>query len=336
MRPLPFMSRSWPSEMVTSLKGLTMRKRMTAYLACVGGCLDYLGIEVSDGWLWGGTGHAFVINLHPELCPSGPTAWNSSMLFELAPNLGYAVEGVFGRRQAGDAAFAEAQRRAWEHCRAAIDRGVPCFGWELWPNVPDYFVITGYDEVGYYYGGYVTGGPTPWNELGTHDVQMVEVYAVAPSKSASDAVVVRDGLAAAIDLVENPGDRIFEGYLTGPAAFEAWAHALATGEAAYDGNVYNNQVWGECRELAVELLREARQRLAPASDSALARAFDAAEAAYAEVRDALSDLLAMHPPREQADWVAKLTSTEGAALMRAAAEAEARGMVALKEIVAAL
>jgi hypothetical protein len=48
--------------------------RWVAHLGAVKGCLNYLGIEMSDAWLYGGTGHAFVLNVHEGLCPSGPTA----------------------------------------------------------------------------------------------------------------------------------------------------------------------------------------------------------------------------------------------------------------------
>jgi hypothetical protein len=72
--------------------------RWVSHLGCVKGCLDFLGIEISDAWLYGGTGHAFVINLHEEVCPSGPTAWGTGKLFELAANLGYKAEGVFASK----------------------------------------------------------------------------------------------------------------------------------------------------------------------------------------------------------------------------------------------
>lgn len=38
--------------------------RWVSHMGCLKGCLDYLGIGISEAWLYGGTGHAFVINLH--------------------------------------------------------------------------------------------------------------------------------------------------------------------------------------------------------------------------------------------------------------------------------
>jgi len=203
--------------------------------------------------------------------------------------------------------------------------------------VPDYLVIKGYDDAGYYYTGYKDGGPTPWETLGTHDVQSLEVYSLEPCPPAPPAKAVKDALTAALRTADEPAEFIFPDYRSGPAGFELWAAALEAGQALYDGEVYNAQVWGECRALAVEFLREARDRLAPAAGSPLAAALDEAEAAYTVVRDRLVALLALHPerPRGQQDWKSTLTSPAGAALMRQAAEAERRGVAALRGIVAA-
>ena len=120
-----------------------------SHLGCIKGCLDFLGIEIGNAWLYGGTGHAFVINLHKEVCPSGPTAWNTTKLFELGRNLGYKLDSVFASK--GQANFAEMQKRAWEHTQSAIDQGIPCYSWEL--EIPEFYVVYGYDDAGYYFSG---------------------------------------------------------------------------------------------------------------------------------------------------------------------------------------
>jgi hypothetical protein len=47
-----------------------------------------------------------------------------------------------------------------------------------------------------------------------------------------------------------------------------WADALETGRANRDGQAYTNQVWLECREMAVEFLGEAKTRLPGVCDAA--------------------------------------------------------------------
>ena len=49
------------------LEDLRWNPRYVTHLGCIKGCLNYLGIEVSDAWLYGGTGHAFVINIADKL-----------------------------------------------------------------------------------------------------------------------------------------------------------------------------------------------------------------------------------------------------------------------------
>jgi len=45
------------------LENLRWQPRNVTHLGCIKGCLDYLGMDVSEPWLYGGTGHAFVINI---------------------------------------------------------------------------------------------------------------------------------------------------------------------------------------------------------------------------------------------------------------------------------
>ena len=80
------------------LENLKWSPKWVSHLGCVKGCLDFLGIEITDAWLYGGTGHAFIINIGEDSCPSGPTAWKTMMLFEQGLALGYEIKGVFGSK----------------------------------------------------------------------------------------------------------------------------------------------------------------------------------------------------------------------------------------------
>jgi hypothetical protein len=46
------------------LDGLQWHPRYNEHMGCTKGCLDYLGIDVSFPWLYGGTGNAFVLNMN--------------------------------------------------------------------------------------------------------------------------------------------------------------------------------------------------------------------------------------------------------------------------------
>ena len=64
------------------LENLKWSPKWVSHLGCVKGCLDYLGIDMTDAWLYGASGHAFIRNISEDSCPSGPTAWKTMMLCE--------------------------------------------------------------------------------------------------------------------------------------------------------------------------------------------------------------------------------------------------------------
>jgi hypothetical protein len=288
--------------------------------------LEHLGLDVSLPWLYGGTGHAFVLNIAGALCPSGPTCWNWQKLFNLTPNLGYRIEGFsIEKDDAGDS-FPQWQQKAWDFVRAGIDRGLPCWGWELHPWIPDHYVIYGYDGEEYLYSGW-SEGRLPWQKLGDMDVKVLQVYRVEPCDRAPDEKTVRDALATALRLANDPADwTLAPGYSLGPAGFDLWAEELATGNAIRDGHSYNAGVWHECREMAVAFLGEVKQRLSGRYVSAL----DDAAGHYTVVRDKLTAAVALHPMRTDGfDAETKLQSSEAAALVREAGEAERKAISSL-------
>ena len=291
-------------------------------LGCIKGCLDYLGVDISKGWLYGGTGHAFVINMHDEVCLSGPTAWKPVMLFELAANLGYAVQGVFGSKHAGD--LAEVQERAWAFAREAIDQDLPCCGWEL--EIPEYYVVRGYDDAGYYFSGPGCDegkGPKPWGELGDTGIGMVEMYSVSPSDAAASSVVIREALVAALQHARNPEAWILPGYKSGLAGYDVWIRAVKSGTAGRMGMWYNAAVWQECRRYGVEFLEEATQRL----DDGLRPLLDEGLVHYRAVARQLKTVTELYPPYQAGEGQIEVndTSREAIEALKKARAAEAAG-----------
>jgi len=255
------------------LEGLLWAPRWASHVGCIKGCLNYLDIEVSNAWLFGATGHAFVLNISPGLCPSGPTDWDTSGFLRLGRNLGYRVESVDvycpGKRDLRDA-----QERAWDHVRRSIDEGLPCYGWEI--DIPEYYVIYGYDKTGYYISGPGCdegAGPIPWRNLGKSEIGVVLVANVRRTEPADVRQTVRDALSSALDLGHNR--RKWTDRTGGLDGYTVWIEAMKEGKAGRFGLGYNAAVWAESRKFAVEFLREARQRLPddlhPLSDRAIAQ-----------------------------------------------------------------
>jgi len=311
------------------LEGLRWEKRWVGQMGCARPSLAYQGLEVSFPWLYGATGHAFVINVAAEQDPSGPTCWNWQRLFRLTPNAGFRVEGFSVERQEAGDQFPARQREAWDFVRGCIDRGVPCFGWELHPCIPDHYLIYGYDDTGYLYSGW-DEGHMPWDQLGTHDVQVLQVYAMERCALPPDEQVVREALATAVELAEWPDSYdVAPGFASGLEAYEVWAKALESGKSSRDGHSYNAEVWHECRAMAAAFLEEVTHRLPGWGGPALA----AAGERYRAARDKLAAVVAMHPSREQWDDTLTLTSPEAAALLREAGVAEREAVAALRAVV---
>jgi len=314
--------------MPKQLKSLRWKPAWVTHMGCLAGCTKYLKLDLSPAWLYGGTGHAFIINISPDACPSGPTAWDTRMLFGLGSNLGYKPEVAFGLKRGAD--FAAKQEAAWTFVRERIDRGLPCYGWEL--DRPEFYVIYGYDDVGYLYRGPLCqegAGPKPWQALGDSSIGVLEVYSIERGEAAPDAKVVADALDFAYHHAQPCSDWRYPRYAGGPTTFEAWAAGLERGEAHRFGQGYNGEVWRECREMAVEFLKEARRRLPGKADAA----FDEAMEHYTASRDALRQVVKLLPFQPDTHDGQKVKSPEGAALLRQAAAAERLGIEILRRIV---
>lgn len=316
---------------MVKLQNLRWSPSWVSHLGCLKGCLDYLGVNLSNGWLYGGTGHAFVINVSEDVCPSGPTAWNTEMLHRLGNNLGYEVSGLFGTRQGN---LADLQRQAWQGARNAIDQGLPCYAWEL--QIPEYYVVFGYDDAGYYYSGPGCDqgdGPKPWQELGDTGIGIVELYWVKPAGAADDATVVREALAFALQHARSPEAWIGPRYRAGLAAYDNWIQAAKMGAATAIGMSYNAVVWEECRRNGVAFLQEAKDRLQPG----IAALFDEAIDHYSAVARQLKAVVERFPfTQDESLLQVDDNIREAVVALESAREAESAGLASLAAIVDAV
>jgi hypothetical protein len=314
------------------LEGLRWVGRWASHVGCIKGCLNYLGLDVSDAWLFGATGHAFVLNISPGLCPSGPTDWDTSGFLRLGRNVGYRVESV-DQYCPQKRNLRDAQERAWGHVRRNIDDGLPCYGWEI--DGPEYYVIYGYDNTGYYISGPGCddgAGPIPWRNLGESAIGVVLVANVQRTEPADARRTVRDALSLAVDLGRNRWkwtDRT--GGLDG---YAVWIETMKEGRAGRFGLGYNAAVWAESRKFAVEFLLEARQQL-PEDTHSL---FDEAVAHYETVARNLKSVSDAYPFTECEHVGVRLDDRALAAVqaLTEAHQAEAAGLDVLAELVARL
>lgn len=318
------------------LENLLFKPHHVSHMGCLDGCLEYLGLNASTPWIYGATGHGFILNIHKDLCPSGPTAWKTMMIFELARNLGAKIDGLFAWKS--DPAFAEQQEKAWKFIQKAIDAGQPCYGWQI-GDIADFYIIYGYDDIGYFYKGYRVedgGGPKPWREVGTSDVPLLEMYTVKKMKPQDDTTTVKQAFRNVLKHTQNPKDWIqYPLYKSGLEGYDTWIGAVESGTAVAFGLAYNAAIWAECRIMAVEFLKEAQERL----DTKFNPIFEKAIGYYDAVSRNLVTVNKLYPfsPELTMDPI-KVNEKSHAATeaLEAAREAESKGLKVLEKIVEVL
>ncbi|MHA2198760.1 MAG: hypothetical protein ACXABN_02725 [Candidatus Thorarchaeota archaeon] len=316
------------------IENLKWQPRWVSHLGCIEGCIRYLKNKITTGWLYGGTGHAFVLNIANDLCPSGPTAWRPLMLFQLAHNLGFEIKGIFSYKTQSE--FPKEQEKAWNFVKTSINNDTPCYGWEL--EIPEYYVIKGYDDVGYYISG--TGcddgkGPIKWQNLGTSDIGVIEMYDVHEVPKTTSEVVVKEALEKVLHHSTNPDEWIFENYSSGILGFDRWITAVQEGTALAMGLAYNTAVWAECRKYAVEFLNESKTRL-PKEMKSL---FENSVEQYSNVSknlDKLSQLFPFSVGMSGDPIGVSQKSKDGTGFLKSARDAEEKGLESLRQIVKAL
>ena len=156
----------------------------------------------------------------------------------------------------------EKRIEAWIMIRDSIDKGLPCYAWEL--DKPMYYLIAGYDEIGYYYIEHDTleiSGPKPYMELGDTDWGCLEIHIIRPGSISDNLKTIKDVFEYAIN-VGNPNvHEPNHGYTMGVAAYGVWVNSILQDRASYYGVAYNAAFWSKCKDMAVLFLKESKLRI---------------------------------------------------------------------------
>lgn len=217
--------------------------------------------------------------------------------------------------------------------RKSIDEGMPCYGWEL--ELPEFYVVTGYDDIGYYYNGLLADpikGPRPWQELGESDIGVLEMYSIKWGQPADDATTVKEALEFALEHASGPEKWARPNYKVGLAGFDKWIETVQKGEAIGQGMAFNAAVWAECRTLGLLFLEEARQRL----DGSMSPLLDEAIRSYSPVAESLNVLVDLFPMPPYGEIDDRERNKKALEHLKRAREAEEKGLKSLEKIVAAL
>lgn len=313
---------------------LHWRRLWITEIGCLKGCLDYLDRDTSVGWLMGGTGHAFVMNIMETVCAATVTAWDKTRFYELGKNIGYSTESVFGHVSMPN--FEDLQKLAWDKVRQALDKGKPCYGWDF--AAPEFYVIHGYDDKGYLYRSFEDSvSHLPWQQLGrVHDIGVAQVWIVSPVEPADDRTTVREALEFAIEIGRGRQDEVGPPSQMGLPGYDLWIHELETGSAEGFGLAFNSVCWEQCRHFAVEFLREAGYRTGVAPEL-----WQKAMSHYKVVAENLAHVSRMYPfdasRLDNAEYDLSETARRTAAgHIRTARQAEEAGLAVLDKLVAEL
>ena len=296
-----------------------------SYVDAVTSVLNALGIKRDCTDVAGTSGYGFVINVHPTLSPSGPTAFDMEMLMQGTRALGIDTQLFTAPRNPRDDERNAAE--LFERVREEIDAGRPCVVWGA-ASSPEFGVVIGYRAEEYVVRS--SSGPValnvPARGLCAEGSFCLVTFGEPGGDTSSNAD--RDALARAVQLLVGRHPCYFPGYNHGAAAFEAWADSLAGQPESVNpaGIAYNAACYAELQGFAAGFCtRMAGRNRAGATPLGEAAAALRASAANLERLSALFPLPTGAGPAGRAQVGARLLA-ECAGHVRAAAGALQRAL----------
>jgi hypothetical protein len=236
------------------LSGLRQPPLNTTMMGVLKGVADYHGMGLSEPMVFGLSGHAFLINIHVGLCPSGPYCWKRENAVPLVRNMGLKMTdlGFFSAETKGETR-ADVERRL----REALDRGIPCSLINM-----ENQIIDGYDAAGFFTAqpwGPQAGFPPArlsfgaWEEFG-REVH-VNFYTIGKARPVDRRAAILASLDYALDVWRQPAGHSSGAYGAGPSAYDNWIAAVPASGSGH-GNWWNATVWSECRQMAAAYFSE--------------------------------------------------------------------------------
>lgn len=226
----------------------------TSFLGVVAAAMDYFGISLPHPELYVYSGHAFVINIHEEVCPSGPYCWDQTEILRLLKNIGLEMTPLDSKYPMGTARHRE---DLIEQAKDLMDGG--CLISVLWL---DHQIVKSYD-------GETFQLAEPWGSMEATRASLssdswkgldgppVCLYSLQKCERRDSQDCLRQGLDFAIDLNEHSSRFEWDGYRIGSGAFENWIHALDVDNFETHGHWWNATVWAENREMASDFFANA-------------------------------------------------------------------------------
>ena len=224
----------------------------TSLMGVVKGVSDFFGIEIATPVLFGRTGHAFLMNIGEDLCPSGPYVWNMEPFIALLENSGIVMKehGFFDAKSSP-----EDRAQLEETLRSELAEGRPCSILNM-----DNQIISGYDESGFIcIQPWECDFPPKHLTFGSWMEMAEEIHACFFSFSQvvrlDAAFCIQRSLLFALDQLRDNPVQSFGG-VSGIKAYDCWIRGVDAGHGSSHGNWWNGTVWSECRRMASGYFRE--------------------------------------------------------------------------------
>ena len=224
----------------------------TSLMGVIKGVADFFGNEITTSALFGRTGHAFLMNIGEDLCPSGPYVWNMEPFIALLENSGIVMKehGFFDAKSSP-----EDRAQLEETLRSELAEGRPCSILNM-----DNQIISGYDESGFIcIQPWECDFPPKHLTFGSWMEMAEEIHACFFSFSQvvrlDAAFCIQRSLLFALDQLRDNPVQSFGG-VSGIKAYDCWIRGIEAGHGTGHGNWWNGTVWSECRKMASGYFRE--------------------------------------------------------------------------------
>ncbi|MCP3965190.1 MAG: hypothetical protein GY750_20495 [Lentisphaerae bacterium] len=228
----------------------------TTLMSVIKGTAEYFDNPISVPMLYGLSGHAFVINISKNICPSSPYAWDHSTFFHLVENLGIKTDylGFFT-----DEGSLEERSKAEKDLKQAIDSQTPCSFCNM-----EHQLIYSYDDEGFlllkpWPGCEISEDITPGRITFSSWKEFKEVHACffvhKQTQPVNETKAIIESLSYAVDLFTKQQKSENDNYALGSEAYTNWING-AEEFGSEHGNWWNSMVWSECRKMASEFFKE--------------------------------------------------------------------------------
>lgn len=242
---------------IMELSNLKQPPLCTTLMGSVKGASDFLDLDWSTAELFGYSAHAFMLNIHKDLCPSGPYAWKTDALYRALRDMGIRKSGTIDANRSSKPEEIEA---ANEKLRAHLDSGNPAMLVFL-----EYQLVVGYDQKGFLFlAPWDCHAPSElrslgfdgWKECLEKEGWASFVLFEKDGLVADKGSLLRSTISTALRMRKASEEFQCEGYRVGDGAWESWIACVERGMGTSHGNWWNGMVWKECRAMAAEFFGE--------------------------------------------------------------------------------